>query len=123
MDVSTCFIIIIYNLYGLLLDLYTSPLSTTVSLNDNANFQCHGDGNRLYWFIDDVNVDDITSEDLTKRGISYYTDFNFWYCFLKYSILSIAGNCLNNNTEVYCVIAGDYYNDTSLVANLTVQGR
>uniref|UniRef100_A0A1X7UFX3 Fibronectin type-III domain-containing protein n=1 Tax=Amphimedon queenslandica TaxID=400682 RepID=A0A1X7UFX3_AMPQE len=102
---------------------YTSPSSTTVSLNDNAIFRCDGDGDYLYWFIDGVNADDITSEDLTKRGISYYTDFNFWHCFPKYSFLSIAGNCLNNNTEVYCVIVGDFYNDTSSVANLTVQGE
>ena len=92
-------------------------------MNENANFLCDGDGNYLYWFIDGVNIDDITSEDLTERGISYYTHFNDLHCFPKHSLLSIAGNCLNNNTAVYCVIVGDYYNDTSSVANLTLQGR
>ena len=61
----------------------------------------------------------MTAEEIEIRGISIFT--------FQYSLLYITGNCLNNNTEVYCVILGHSPppsggNTTSSTALLTVQG-
>ena len=103
-------------------DIWRHPFSTTVSLNEKATFYCDGHGNSLHWFIDGVDISNITDEELEARGISYHTSYEYWWCFDKYSYLSLAGNCLNNKTDVYCVIWGNEYNSTSPVAELTVQG-
>ena len=74
----------------------------------------------------------MTIEELETRGISfsgYYNNYPPYYfrCDFQYSYLHMAGNCLNNNTEVYCVILGGSPppsggNTTSSTALLTVQG-
>ena len=74
----------------------------------------------------------MTTEELETTGISfsgYYNHYPPYYygCDIQYSLLHMAGNCLNNNTEVYCVILGDTPppyggNTTSPTALLTVQG-
>ena len=108
--------------YFPLTDIWSHPYSTNVSLNERATFYCAGDGNSLHWFIDGVDISNITNEEFEARGISYYTLYYYRYCDSKYSYLSLAGNCLNNKTDVYCVIWGNEYNSTSPVAELTVQG-
>ena len=74
----------------------------------------------------------MTTEELKTRGISfsgYYNNYPPYYvgCDYLYSLLHMAGNCLNNNTEVYCVILGHSPppsggNTTSSTALLAVQG-
>ena len=73
----------------------------------------------------------MTTEELETRGISFSGYYNQYPpydgCYYQHSYLHIAGNCLNNNTEVYCVILGQSLppfsgNTTSSTALLTVQG-
>ena len=75
----------------------------------------------------------MTTQELKTRGISFsgyynnYPPYYYYYCDFQYSYLYMAGNCLNNNTEVYCVILGGSPppyggNTTSSTAPLTVQG-
>ena len=94
-----------------------------------GSYYCDGGGSYLYWFIDGVNSEDISSEELATRGISVSGYYNHYppynqSCDLQYSFLYIAGNCLNNNTEIQCMILGSAppYNDTSPARTLTVQG-
>ena len=70
-------------------------------------------------------VSNVTDEELEARGIKNYT-YYYYYDYQRchnivYSILLVAGNCLNNKTEVYCVIWFDSYN-TSSTANLIIKG-
>ena len=102
---------------------------STVSLGAVGSYYCDGGGSYLYWFIDGVNSEDISSEELATRGISVSGYYNHYppynqSCDLQYSFLYIAGNCLNNNTEIQCMILGSAppYNDTSPARTLTVQG-
>ena len=116
-----------------LLDLYSFYGSVTVDVGSNATFICHGDGSYLYWFINGINTENMTSEEIEDRGMSfsgYYNNYPpyYYYCDIQYSHMTIAGNCLNNNSEIYCVILGTYPppdggNTTSSVANLTVNGE
>ena len=73
----------------------------------------------------------MTTEELETREISFSGYYNQYPpyngCYYQDSYLHIAGNCLNNNTEVYCVILGDEPppsggNATSSAVVLTVQG-
>ena len=74
----------------------------------------------------------MSSEEITDRGISfsgYYNYFSPYYyiCFSQDSYLTMAGNCLNNNSQIHCVILGDEPpplggNTTSNTATLTVEG-
>ena len=115
-----------YNYYYLLfIAIWGHPYSTTVSLNEEAVFYCNGYGDYLNWFIDGVDISNITDEELEARGIKNYTHYYYyyyWYCYNEvYSSLSVAGNCFNNKTEVYCVAWFDSYY-TSSTAELTVKG-
>ena len=113
-------------------DIWSYPYSTTVSLGQQTYFYCRGRGSYLYWFIDGVNSENMTTEELKTRSISFSGHYNHYPpyyigCDNQYSLLHMAGNCLNNNTEVYCVILGDSPppsggNATSPTALLTVQG-
>ena len=90
-------------------DIFDYPYSTTVSLGQQATFYCFGHGSYLYWFIDGVSSENMTTEELETRGISFSRCSNHfppYYsgCDILHSELHIASNCLNNNTEVYCVI-------------------
>ena len=72
----------------------------------------------------------MTSAEIEKRGMNFsgYYNYNppyYSFCNAQYSYMTIAGNCLNNNSEIYCVILGAYplQNVTSRIANLTVKGK
>ena len=102
---------------------------STVSLGAVGTYLCYGDGSYLYWFIDGVNSEDISSEELATRGISFSGYYNHYppynqSCAIQISYLYITGNCLNNNTEIQCMLLGPAppYNDTSPAQTLTVQG-
>ena len=84
----------------------------------------------MYWYINDVNFENITSEELNASGISFSGYYNHYPpytvgCDYHYSYLTMDGNCINNNTVVYCVVLGDEigYNDTSPNTTLIVQGK
>ena len=103
--------------------------STTVDLGEKASFYCIGYGSYLYWFIDNVNLESISSTELENRGISTSGYFNhyppyFSYCDIHDSTLYITGNCQNNKTEIQCMILGyePPYNDTRPSSTLTVHG-
>ena len=107
--------------------LFQSP--STVSLGAVGLHYCDGRGSYIYWFIDGVNSEDISSEELGTRGISFSGYYNHYppynqSCNLQISYLYITGNCLNNNTEIQCMILGyaPPYNDTRPARTLTVQG-
>ena len=69
----------------------------------------------------------MTNEMLHERGITFSGnyDFNIPYggCDSLESNMTITGNCLNNNTEIHCVILGLYGNVTSPIANVIVSGK
>lgn len=113
------------------IDISPSPLS--VSLGERVWFNCDGYGSYLYWFIDGVNVENMTNEELTTRGIHLNGSFNEYPndfqhgCEPHYSTLSMVGSCLNNNSEVHCVMLGRVPpplggRTTSSPAILTIQG-
>ena len=68
------------------------------------------------------------TKELETRGISFSRYYNHnppYYdgCNIQHSHLYMTGNCLNNNTKVYCVIL-DYttlYNVSSFSVILKVQ--
>ena len=71
----------------------------------------------------------MTFEEI-ERGIrfsGYYNYYPQYYykCISQNSYFTIAGNCHNSNSEIYCVIQGDSYYGTwsSSVAYLTVKGK
>ena len=69
----------------------------------------------------------MTVEEMEERGLSFSGYYNN-YCDWQYSHMTIAGNCLNNNSEIYCVILGAYPppdggNATSPITNLTINGK
>ena len=75
----------------------------------------------------------MTAEEIEERGLSFSGDYNYnppyySFCNIQYSYMTVAGNCLNNNSEIYCVILGSYPpplvgNATSPVADLTLNGK
>ena len=75
----------------------------------------------------------MTVEEIEERGLSFSGYYNYYppYYYgwdIQYSYMTVAGNCLNNNSEIYCVILGSYPppsggNATSPVANLTLNGK
>ena len=75
----------------------------------------------------------MTTEEMTERGIQFSGYYNYYPpyvygCYHQHSYLTMAGNCINNNTEIYCVILGSYPppdggNTTSDTATLTVTGE
>ena len=72
----------------------------------------------------------MTAEEIEERGLSFSGDYNYnppysSVCKIQYSYITLAGNCLNNNSEIYCVILGAYplQNVTSQIANLTLNGN
>ena len=99
-------------------------------MGENATFECKGYGSYFYWFINGVNNENITEKDKEVIGVHFSCDNNhendYLYsgeCNLYSSYMTLPGNCLNNNTEIYCVILGrDYSNKTSAVATLTLEG-
>ena len=126
LDVSLHCIISLYFVFSGIWSFYDP---STVSLSAVGSYLCYGNGSYLYWFIDGVNSENISSEELATKGISFGGSYNHYppynqSCLFMHSFLYIAGNCLNNNTEIQCMILGSAppYNDTSPARTLTVQG-
>ena len=130
-DVSSCFfggelecIISLYFVVSVI-SIFDGP--STVSLGAVGSYYCEGRGSYLYWFINGVNFENISSEELATRGISFGGNYNRYpheSCHFMYSYLYITGNCLNNNTKIQCMILGyrPPYNATRPARTLTVQG-
>ena len=113
-------------------DIWGHPYSTSVAVGDIAQFNCIGDGSYLYWYIDGINTEDMSSEEIADRGISFSGFYNYYPpyqdCYFQYSYLTMAGNCLNNNSQIHCVVLGYYPppdggNATSNTVTLTVEGK
>ena len=113
-------------------DIWIPPDSQIVSLGESATFFCYGDGSYLYWFINGVNTENITDQEITDRGLSFSGYYNhyppyMYGCDIQYAYMTMTGNCLNNNSEIYCVVLGSYPpplsdNATSAIVTLTVEG-
>ena len=78
------------------------------------------------WYINGINAQDMSSEEIADRGI-IFSGFVAHYssCYFLDFYLTMAGNCLNNNSQIHCVILGDEAhgsNATSNTATLTVEG-
>ena len=112
------------------IDLYTSPLSYNISVGENATFECYGRGSYLYWFINSVNTENMTETERSGIGMNFSGDYNqvsdFPYsgeCNYQHSYMTLPGNCLNNNSEIYCIIIGRSSGfKKSDVANFKVEG-
>ena len=118
----------IISLYFVVSDISIFYDPSTVSLGAVGSYLCNGDGSYLYWFINGMNSEKISSKKLATRGISFGGDYNryppYQDCYRIFSLLYITGNCLNNNTEIQCMILGSMppYNVTRPARTLTVQG-
>ncbi len=73
----------------------------------------------------------MTTEEITERGIQFSGYYNndppYTICSGQQSYLTMAGNCINNDSVIYCVILGDGPppdggNTTSNTVTLTVTG-
>ena len=114
-------------------DIWDDPYSTSVAVGGSAQFNCDGEGSYLYWYINGINTEDMSSEEIADRGISFSGYYNhyppyFIGCDFQHSYLTMAGNCLNNNSQIHCVVLGeepppDGVNATSNTATLTVEGK
>ncbi len=109
-------------------DIWSDLYSTSVAVGDSAQFNCFGIGSYLYWYIDGVNTEDMNSQEIADRGISFYGYYNHYPpyqgCNIQDSYLTMGGNCLNNNSQIHCVVLGYYVggNSASNAATLTVEG-
>ena len=73
----------------------------------------------------------MSSEEIADRGISFYGNYNqnppYQACYFHDSYLTMDANCLNNNSQIHCVVLGsdpppDGGNTTSNTVTLTVEG-
>ena len=106
-------------------DLSWDPYSINARFAQQVTLFHYGHGSYLYWFIDWINSENMTNEELQTRGISFNRCYNHdppYYdgCDIQHSHLYMTGNYLNNNTKVYCVILCNTtpYNITSSSAIL-----
>ena len=122
---------VFYHNHVIVVDLDTHPYSTTVADGSIAVFTCEGYGSHLYWYIDGVNTDSMSNEEIVERGISFDGWYNnyppYYWCDIQDSYLYMDGNCYNNNSQIHCVILDDVPppdggNTTSNIATLTVEG-
>ena len=67
MDLRRCQLI---NIYRASHSQCRYPYSTSVSVGGNAQFNCDGHGSYLNWYIDGINTEDMSSEEIVDRGIS-----------------------------------------------------
>ncbi len=111
--------------------IYSDLYSTSVAVGGSAQFNCYGYGTYVYWYIDGINTEEMSCEEIADRGISFSGYYNHYppyqYCNSQDSYLTMAGNCLNNNSQIHCVVLGRYTppsggNTTSETAVLTVEG-
>ena len=76
----------------------------------------------------------MSNKEIVDRGISFSGDYNHYPpyqqgCETQDSYLTIAGNYLNNNSKIHCVVLGTVPlppyggNTTSTTATLTVEGQ
>ena len=98
------------------IDFVNVTYSQNVSLGENATFLCEGHGSYIYWFIDGENIANMTMQERTDRGLieepvngSYCTSQSCQntsdQCFgSTNSTMGLAGNCLNNNRNISCLI-------------------
>ena len=113
--------------YCIILDIWDNSSTFTVNLGEEITFTCFALGTDLNWFVDGVNVDNITTEELEKREISLgaideqYNSYND-SCDTLNSTLCAVGNCLNNNTKMHCMVVGAEPNSSSSIVKLTVKG-
>ena len=63
-------------IFSFVSDIWDYPYSTTVSLGEQATLFCYSDGSYFYWFIDGVNSENMTTEELETRGISFSGYYN-----------------------------------------------
>ena len=89
-------------------DFLDYPYSTTVRLGQQAYFYCCVRGSYLYWFIDGVHFDNMTTEELEIRGHifnEYYNHDPPYYigCDIQHLHLYMTGNCFNNNTHTHII--------------------
>ena len=92
------------------------PTSLTIGVGSVTIFFCNATGRLFDWFVDDVLASD---EMIRARGISYETQEMDNYVV---GILTIPATTRNNNTVIYCSVAGTNGIVDSPVATLTVQG-
>ena len=115
------------------LDIWDHPKSISVAVGDSAQFFCNGTGSYLHWYIDGIKTEDMSSGEIADRGISFTGNYNRFApyehgCEVQYSYMAMAGNCLNANSKIICVVPGTYPkkpeggNTTSKTATFTVQG-
>ena len=113
-------------------DIWILPDSQIDILGESATFFCYGNGSYLYWFINGVNTENMTDQEIADRGLSFSGSYNhyppyMYGCDIQYAYMTMTGNCLNNNSEIYCVVLGSYLpplsdNATSAIVTLTVEG-
>lgn len=92
-------------------EMITTPESATIAYGSYATFRCHGRGSYLYWFINGINTKDMSTDELNNRGISFSGYYNYGSiysgeCTTQNSNLTMASNCMNDNSEIYCVVFG-----------------
>ena len=52
------------------------PKSQSSVSGENVEFYCNGGGSHLYWFINGVNTENMTTEEITERGIQFSGFYN-----------------------------------------------
>ena len=111
-------------------DIWNGPQSQTIQFGERSTFECVGDGVHIHWFVDGVDTMNMTEEEIREKGIRTFTPKSTYYYYFYSpltSFLEIDGNCLNNSTEIHCVIFGcdsdNNYNKTSNRALLIVEGK
>ena len=69
--IVTLFYYFLSSSFRLYIDLSSFYGSVRVDVGSNATFHCEGGGSYLYWFINGVNTEDMTAEEIEKRGMSF----------------------------------------------------
>lgn len=112
-------------------DITVSPESQTIIMSgESAQLTCSGYGSHLNWFIDGINTLNMTSQEISNRGLNFNGTYNQhqlygnYSCSLQFSVLELDSSCVNNNSQIYCVIFGDSSegNTTSNTSTITIQG-
>lgn len=76
-----------------------------------AEFHCAGVGSQLFWFVDGLDVLNMTAEELGQYGFNYSDPGNCPQCCdnVMTTTLMITANCFNNKSRIQCLIYGDEY--------------
>ena len=99
------------NTFCLPVEFTDSPRSVTSFIGEMAEFRCSGVGSQLFWFVDGMNVSNMTTGELNQYGFSYSDPGNCPHCCGKAisTTLRITANCFNNKTRVQCLVYGNEY--------------